>query len=376
MEISDTIQSSQKPTVDQSMDVDVPVDVAKKVQNSSNGVEQAAIIAAEVPVDNHQDDDLIRELEQFEGSKKDDDVAPPAPKPSTEENGSKLQDTSDLLKDLESDSPCPGPSEAEIAPIDAVVAGEVMEVDEAKKSDDGQVDSTTQSSNKRKCSLDSTVESVPKRANIDTTTEKSSAVDVVSAADTQKSTGEIDSETELKLLHENSDGEVSDVAEAITSTSTVEKPVVAKPITTANEVKSDEKLVAKTTTSNEDPVVSSSGNVESKNDEKSDESKSDTVKGDTTSKGDDQVTSNKLNDTTEVMEQDLNETVEADRINENGTNVTTNASPSAKTELPALDKTSETVASSQSVVDSSESEATSMETGNYIQSEFICRSVD
>ncbi|KAG4065736.1 hypothetical protein HA402_012414 [Bradysia odoriphaga] len=340
MEISETFQTQK--TVEHSMDVDGSLDITKKVQNSSNGVEQA--ITAE-PVDSHQDDDLIRELEQFEGTKKDDDVT--LPKPSTAENGSKLQDTSDLLKDLESDSPCPGPSEAEITPIDAVVASEIMEVDQAKKSDDGQVDSTTQSSNKRKQSVDSFVESVPKRVNIDNSAEKSNAADV-STADTQKPTSEIDSDTELKLLQENSDGEVSmsDVVDAITSTSTV--------ATTTNDVTSDEKLVAKTIPSNEDPVVSSSGNVEVKNVQKSDVV--DNVAKSTTSKGDDQVSSNKTNDTTEVMEQDLNETIEADRIKESDANVTTNTS-SAKNqvELPALDKASETVVSSQpDSVDSSE----------------------
>lgn len=348
-EISDSIQTQK--TVDHAMDVDATVDITKKVQNSSNGVEQA--IAAE-PVDSHQDDDLIRELEQFEGTKKDDDVT--LPKPSGAENGNNLQDTSDLLKDLESDSPCPGPSEAEIAPIDAIIASELMEIDEAKKSDDGQVDSTTQSSNKRKGSVDGFVESVPKRANIDNTAEKSNAPDV-SNADTQKSTSEIDSDTELKLLQENSDGEasMSDVVEAITSTSTVTK---SNTTTTPNDVTSDEKSAAKPVPSNEDPVVSSSGNVEVKDVQKADVSKSDAVDNaakSAASKGDDQVSSNKLNDTTEVMEQDLNETVEADRLN--GTNVTTNSAPAkSQTELPALDKTSETVVSSQpDPVDSSES---------------------
>lgn len=356
-EITDSLQAQK--TVE-SMDVDASVDITKKVQNPTNGVEQANIVAE--PVDSHQDDDLIRELEQFEGSKKDDDVA--LPKPSTEENGSNLQDTSDLLKDLESDSPCPGPSEAEIAPIDAIIANELMEVDQAKKSDDGEVDSTTQSSNKRKCSLDSFVESVPKRANIDNTAEKPSVPDVLSA-DTQKSTSEIDSDTELKLLQENSDGEasMSDVVEAITSTST---DVTKSITTTPNDVTSGEKSVAKTIPSNEDLVVSSSGNVEVKDVQKAEVSKSDTVDNaakSTTSKGDDQVSSNKMNDTTEVMEQDLNETLEADGINENGTNVTTNTEPAkVQVELPALDKTSETVVSSQpDPVDSSQSEPTSMQ---------------
>ncbi len=383
MEISDTLQSQK--IIEHSMDVDgsngiknlldsasstttdpASNDVMKKVQSTSNGVEQTIAIES---IDNHQDDDLIRELEQFEGSKKDDDVT--LPKSSTEENGSKLQDTSDLLKDLESDSPCPTEAEIEAVPIGGTV--ESMDVDQIKKTDDGQVDSTTtQSSNKRKCSLDSFVESVPKRANIDATTEKSNAPDVLNT-DTQKSTSEIDSDTESKLLQENSDGEasMSDVVEAITSTSTV--------TTTSNDVK----LVGETVASNEDVVVSSSGNVETvqsnaestKNVPKAAVSKSDDTVN-VTSKTSDVVSSNKLNNTTEVMEQDFNETIEADRINGKDTEVTSNNSPvKSQVELPALGKTSETVASSQAEpVDSSESKPSSKLAGNTESRIFFIRS--
>lgn len=347
-------------------------DIIKKVQNSSNGVEQT--MATET-IDNHQDDDLIRELEQFEGSKKDDDVTLSLPKSTTEENGSKLQDTSDLLKDLESDSPCPGPSESEIevTPIDSIISG-ALDVDQIKKSDDVQVDSTTESSNKRKCSMDSFVASIPKRANMDITTEKPNAPDV-SNTDTQKSTSEIDSDTESKLLQENSDGEasMSDVVEAITSTSTVTKTT------------SDVKLVDKTKQSNEDLVVSSSGNEAPKVGSTKDVKKSEVSKGtavnidkSTESKGDDEVSSNKMNDTTEVMEQDLNETLEADCISEKGKNPvgqnTSNALPTSKSSVknqlgsPELaSKTSETVVSSQAdPVVSSEPKPSQMEIGKVL----------
>lgn len=341
------------------------VDIIKKVQNSSNG---SSAIPTE-SIDNHQDDDLIRELEQFEGSKKDDDVTLSLPKSSTEANGSNLQDTSDLLKDLESDSPCPGPSESEIevTPIDSAIGGELMEVDAVKKADDVQVDSTTESSNKRKCSLDSFVESVPKRANIEITTEKANAPDV-SNTDTQKSTSEIDSDTESKLLHENSDGEasMSDVVEAITSTSAVTKN------STTNDAASDVKPVVKTTPSNEDLTVSSSGSLESvqstKDVKKADVSKGEAVKIEksTESKRDDEVSSNKMNDTTEVTEQDFNETLEADTASDKKvTKELPKSSVKNQPELPALGKTSGTVASSQpDPVCSSESKPSPMEIGN------------
>lgn len=350
-------------------------DNIKKVQNSSNGVEQT--VATE-SIDNHQDDDLIRELEQFEGSKKDDDVTLPLPKSTTEENGSKLQDTSDLLKDLESDSPCPGQSESEIeiAPIDSIVSG-ASDVDQIKKADDIQVDSTTESSTKRKCSTsDSFVESIPKRANMDITTEKSNAPDVLNT-DTQKSTSEIDSDTESKLLQENSDGEasMSDVVEAITSTSTVTK--------TTNDL-------GKTKPSNEDVVVSSSGNVEAKDVKKAEVSKGAaavSIEKTTESKGDAEVSSNKMNDTTEVMEQDFNETLEADRISEKGKkSVSQNTSSTSVKALPTnkssvknplgspevTSKASETVGSSQAdPVVSSEPKPSPMEIGNLLSSPSI-----
>lgn len=342
----------------------IEIDNVKK--NSSNGVEQIDSI------DNHQDDDLIRELQQFEGTtKKDDDITLTAvPKPSNDENGSNLQDTSDLLKDLESDSPCPGPSESdvEIAPIDSIVGGASMEVDQEKKSDSLVDSTTTQSSNKRKCSLDSScVDSVPKRANLEIAEEKSNAPDVLNT-DTQKSTSEIDSDTESKLLQENSDGEVSmsDVVDVITSTSTAQKT------TTTSDVSSADKPIV----SNEDIEVSSSGNVEtvqpniesSKEAHEAEVSKSDVaaVTISTASKDDNEVSSNKMNDTTEVMEQDFNETIEADRISGNDGKVTTNTLPlKNESELPALDNTSETVASSQADrVASAESKPSSTQIGN------------
>lgn len=386
MEITESFQSQK--TIDQSMDVDnsstttttatseivsaqTSIEI-KKVSNSSNG----QTIATE-SIDNHQDDDLIRELEQFEGSKKDDDVTPSLPKSSTEANGSNLQDTSDLLKDLESDSPCPGQaseSDIDIAPIDSIISDELMGIDQIKKSDDIQVDSTTESTNKRKCSLDNSVESAPKRAN---------SPDVLNT-DTQKSLGEIDSDTESKLLQENSDGEasisdvgeasISDVVEAITSTSTVTKTA------TPNDVTSDVKLVDKIIPSNKDLVVSSSvetaaGNVGSTKDvKKVNVSKDDAVDTgkSTESKGDDEVSSNKMNDTTEVMEQDFNETLEADRISENdkkatsqstsSLSATNKSTPKKPNEL--LVKTSDTVASSQP--DNVVSTPSTVEAGNLL----------
>lgn len=315
-----------------------PIDITKK----SNGVGQ------EMPaesIDNHQDDDLIRELEELEGEKKGDFIL----KASPEANGNNLQETSDLLKDLESDSPCPGPSESEndVAPIESIVDG-ADGID--KKTDDVQVDSTTESSNKRKLSLDNCVESAPKRSN--NATEKSSAPDVLNT-DTQKSTSEIDSDTESKLLQENSDGEVSmsDVVEAITSTSTV-----TTKTTTSNDVTSDIKLVDKPNPSNEDLVVSSSGNEDTakvgstKDDVKTAQVSAgvDSVKSSAESKGDDEVSSNKMNDTTEVMEQDFNETIEADRINENGKSSTTKKSTvKGQLDSPELGKASDTVVSSK-----------------------------
>lgn len=365
IEISASFQSQKN--VDQSMDVDgsnginlldaasstttetvsdkTSIEAVKKVQNASNGVE---LPPATESIDNHQDDDLIRELEQFEGTKKDDDVTATIPKASAvEANGSNLQDTSDLLKDLESDSPCPGPTESDgdSAPI--------------KKSDDVQVDSTTESSNKRKSSTDILLESVSKRANINIATEKTNAPDALNT-DTQKSTSEIDSDTESKLLQENSDGEasMSDVVEAITSTSTVTKP--------NNDVASDVKVVDK---SSEDVVVSSSGNVETKDVKKAEVAKSGatvSVDKSAASKGDDEVSSNKLNDTTEVMEQDFNETLEADRINENDKTSSTSGKsvPINKSSVkPGSSEIGTVVKSQANPVGSSEPKPSPMEIG-------------
>ncbi|KAJ6635591.1 TP53-binding protein 1 [Pseudolycoriella hygida] len=355
----DTASSTTSETVNDQTSADV-----KKVQNASNGVEEK--IASE-STENHQDDDLIRELEQFEGSKKDDEVKTSVAE-ATEENGSNLQDTTDLLKDLESDSPCPGPSDIEMEKIDSAIGDELMEVDEAKKADDVHVDSTTESSNKRKPSPDSFVESSPKRANVEVKSETISAPDVLNN-DTQKSTSEIDSDTESKLLQENSDGEASnsDVVEAsITSTSTATK--------TPNEVTTDAKPADNITTPNEDPVVSSSGNLETTPtnvDATKDDKQTDVLKDDDANvnesiepKGDDEVSSNK-NDTTEVMEQDLDETVEAECKIEKDEKVTSN-----ETESPAEiqdkseevdSKTNEIAVSEAEPVESSEGKPTSME---------------
>lgn len=366
---------------------DVPADdVVKKVQIASNGNNQTT---ATTPVtvdtmDNHQDDDLIRELEQFEGPKKDDDgVTEAVPKPSTEENGSQLQDTSDLLKDLESDSPCPGPSEAETEVTPTTVAAEnqneveAMDVDQVKKSDDGVDSTTTQTSNKRKHSVD-TSDTAAKRANLEGGEDKPAAAAVVAevlSADTQKSTSEIDSDTESKLLQENSDGEVSmsDVVEAISSSTSTS--TVTKTTTTANDVKVDAKPADKAVLSNEDLEVSSSGNVETAqpNVESSKEAKEAVPDASNVStdaakaKGDDEVSSNKLNDTTEAMDTDMNETVEAE-VSEKAGNVTTNTPlQTNQTELAALDKTSETVASSQpEPVASTEAEPSTKAIGKWI----------
>lgn len=344
-------------------------------------------------IDNHQDDELIRELEQFEGSKKGDDLTLAA-KSSTEENGSNMQDTSDLLKDLESNSPCPGPSESEIesAPINSIIGDalpkdcvELMDVDQIIKSDDVQVDSTTESTQKRKSSVE--IENVAKRANIDITDE-ASVPDVLSV-DTQKSSSEIDSDTESKLLQENSDGEasMSDVVELISSTSTATKPTLATDITS-------EKLVEIIAPSNEDLEVSSSGSLDAVQANEANEveiagaSKSDVanIEKSTETKGDAKVSSNKMNNTTEIMEQDFNETVEADRIvdsvtsnettvkNTNSTSASelpTNSSP-AKNQLESADfasKKIETVVSSQpDSVGSSEPKPSKMEIGNIFSS--------
>lgn len=377
----DSLQSQKKIDLDGSNGINLPdaasstttetvsdqtIETLKKVQNSSNGVDQSNTTES---TDNHQDDELIRELEQFEGSKRDDDVATSEPKSSTGENGSNLQDTSDLLKDLESDSPCPGPSESEseMTPIDAA-GGDLKET--KKTSDDVQVDSTTETSNKRKCSSDSFVETTPKRANIDSATEKSKAADVLNT-NTQKATSKIDSETEQASM--------SDVAEAITSTTAVTKT------TTSNDVTSDVKSDVKPTPSNEDLVVSSSGNldtvqvnVESTKDvQKVEVSKNEAVVGKSTEQDVAEVSSNKMNDTTETMEQDFNETLEADRIDKDD-EVTTNStsekklpinkSPKKQVESSELDgKTSENVASSQADhVAPSESKPSPMEIGNVL----------
>lgn len=371
------------------------IDIIKKVQNSSNGVEQPLQTAS---IDNHQDDDLMRELEQFEGSKKDDDLTSHEdlmlPKSSTEENGSNIQDTSDLLKDLESDSPCPGPSESEIesTPINAIIGDalpkdcvELMDVDQIIKSDDVQVDSTTESTQKRKNSVDN--ESAPKRANVDITTEKPNVPDALNT-DTQKSTSEIDSDTESKLLQENSDGEasMSDVVELISSTSTVTK-------TTLTNENTAEKSVDIITPSNEDLEVSSSGSLDAvqANIQSTKEVEIAAVadvanpQKSTESKGDDEVSSNKMNETTEKMEQDLNETVEADRIGDTvtrnettGKNTTTTSNELPTTSSPAKNqlesseiesKKTETVVSSQpDPVGSSEPKPSKMEIGNVLTS--------